>query len=202
MTTGSTAAGCSPPRTAPSCTPSASAPCLLAWCAPRRCRRSPCMGCATPTPASPWPRASMRRSSRDGWDMPPWPSPWTSTRTCCPRSMPRRRSSSRRSRGTELVSLRFQRQLPLLTSCPQRGGVLAFEHSERRVDLRRNPPGRRARGIFGTPPKCAGRAGGPLAVQPSSQQESPLVCQRDERLMELAMPVGHTITMTKASASL
>ena len=31
------------------------------------------------------------------WGMPPWPSPWISTPTCCPRSMPRRRRSSRRS---------------------------------------------------------------------------------------------------------
>ena len=31
--TGSTAVGCSPPRTARSCTPSASAPCSAAWCA-------------------------------------------------------------------------------------------------------------------------------------------------------------------------
>ena len=81
-------------RMARSCTPSASAPCLLAWCVPRRCRRSPCTGCAIPTPASPWPRASIRRSSHGGWDTPPWPSPWISTPTCCPRSMPRRRSSS------------------------------------------------------------------------------------------------------------
>ncbi len=34
-------------------------------------------------------------------DMPPWPSPWTSTPTCCPRSMPRRRRSSPRSTLTE-----------------------------------------------------------------------------------------------------
>ena len=42
--TGSTAGGYSPPRTAPNCTPSASAPCLLAWCAPQRCRQIPLHG--------------------------------------------------------------------------------------------------------------------------------------------------------------
>ena len=71
---GSTAGGCSPPRTAPSCTPSASAPCFVAWPRPRRYRRSPCTDCATHMRAWPWPRESMRRSSHGGWDMPPWPS--------------------------------------------------------------------------------------------------------------------------------
>ena len=65
---GSTAGGCSPRRTALSCTPSASAPCSVASCARRRCPRSPCRGCGTPTPAWPWPRVSIRRSSRDVWD--------------------------------------------------------------------------------------------------------------------------------------
>ena len=60
----------------------------------------PCTDCATPTQAWPWPRASTRRSSRGDWGTPPWPSPWISTPTCYPRSMRRRRSSSRRTQPT------------------------------------------------------------------------------------------------------
>ena len=65
---------------------------FAAWCAPRRCPASACTDCATLTPASLWPRASTRRSCRGDWGMPPWPLPWISTPTSCPRSMPRRRS--------------------------------------------------------------------------------------------------------------
>ena len=100
---GSTAGECSPPR-------NGAALAARAHKRPDRLRGA-CRGVAPhpPSRAAPYvcqPRLGQgrqsRRSSRGAWDMPPWPSPWTSTLTCCPKSMPKRPRSSRHSRATSV----------------------------------------------------------------------------------------------------